>query len=503
MRTPVVLPLAACTLLACRTATPDLRPKDVTERPPATAPAVPPGVAAIEALTDPARDPCTQFSAFACAGWTAQARAEGRVGRQAWREVEMAAHTRAQLETWLATPADADARDDATALRRFYAVCVADLATRVPGHPAVASLEEAIAAVDDVASFLRVSGLLVAHRIPGLFTVWQFPIDGAYAPLVRGYVSDRTPEDGPELAVARRGRLLAALSAYQPAKVEARADAVLAFEDRLHELLARAEDGEIIAAASLPSRPATRRLPFAAFLDGWAAPERAAVHVFPDGYVDRLGPLLRDTAATTLRDYLRWTLVDGLVQSLPGRFADDPRWPPASTCTSLLEDLAGLELARALGRAAFGDDARARAEQIAARVRVELDGVLEESTWLDRQVRSLLRRQLAAARLRLGYGDDAPPLPAMGDDHLANALALRRASFLRRVARDPAYDRPWDDDGWMLLHATAWSDRFVPGVNVSLGMFNAPVFDPQRPLALDVAALGSILGHELMHWTDP
>ncbi|MCA9708410.1 MAG: hypothetical protein KDK70_21350 [Myxococcales bacterium] len=458
----------------------------------------------MEALVDPSRDPCVRFSAYACAGWAARVRAEGRTGDQAWREAEMSATIHAGLRAWLGS-AEAGVDADASTLRRFFSVCVADSATTVPGHPALASLEAEIEAVDGVESFLRASGRLAAHGLPGVLAVTLFPVDGSpYEPLVQARGSERSGAG--EADPAARERLVSTLRAYGEARVQARAQAVIDLEDRLLALRARAEDDPIVPASSLGARPGSRSLPWDAFVAGWGVPEHAALHVYPAGYVDGLARVLGRARASTLRDYLRWTLVDGLLQSLPARYADDPDWPPPTTCLSVLEELAGLELVRAFGRDALSDPVHARAVQIVEAVREQLEGVIEEADWLDPRVRALLWSRMEAVRFRLGYGEAWPqPLPALGDDHLANVLALRHAAFARRVApRGPAsFDRPWSDDGFLLVHATAWNDRFVPGINLSLGLLLPPVFDPQRPLSLDVAALGSITGHELMHWTDP
>ncbi|MGA2081492.1 MAG: M13 family metallopeptidase [Holophaga sp.] len=227
--------------------------------------------------------------------------------------------------------------------------------------------------------------------------------------------------------------------------------------------------------------------------------------------------LVREAPPARWRAYLRWHAVHAAAPSLAPRFEREhcafygkalsgiqsmsPRW-------KRVQDTVDQDLGEALGRLfverAFHPEAKARALELVANLRLALEERIRGLDWMGEATRTAALAKAAALRVKIGYPDrwrDYTGLEVVRGDYAGNVLRARRFEVRRNLAK---LGRPVDRDEWEMTPPTvnAYYNPLLNEIVFPAGILQPPFFDPEADDAVNYGAIGMVIGHELTHGFD-
>lgn len=234
-----------------------------------------------------------------------------------------------------------------------------------------------------------------------------------------------------------------------------------------------------------------------------------------DDVVRKAIDILVATPVATLRDYLKFRLLDANADVLPRAFdasrrtflkdafgaADTDR---ASRALDAIERDFGDGLARLYAARHFHAETRAEAAKIASNLRAELDQSLVRLSWMSDETKISAREKLETFSIKLGAPErwrDYGALVIRPDDAYGNAARLREFERAFEMSR---LDRPVDRTEWEIRpqSAAVFYNPFLNDVVAPAAILEAPLFDPDADDAVNYGAIGALLGHEMSHAVD-
>lgn len=480
------------------------------------------------ALMDRATPPGRDFFQYAVGGWLARTPIPPQESEYGVDE-EIERRTLLILRGILERPSEGEARK----ARDFYAAGMDLAAIERAGAAPLAPDFALIRAVRDPAGLARALALL--HRRGSgpafVFGVGPDDKDSGRNIVILGQGGLGLPEldyyllpDAPSRALRARYRAHVArmftLLGEAPAAARRHAATVLAMETRLAgasmDRVSRRDPEAVYHRMTLPELAgAAPGLDWEVFFGTLGASPEALL-VRQPGFFRELGRMAALPPADW-RAYLRWHLIldTGAHLSSPfdragfafygrtlrGMRAQRPRW---KRMVALTDDALGELLGRLYVERAFPPRARARAEELVARLREALGERIRRLPWLGESARALALAKLDAMTVKIGHPDawrDFAALRVGRRCHVENVLAARAFEFDRALAR---IGRPVDRDEWDVSPATnnAFYDATLNQIVLPAGILQPPYFDLEADDASNYGGIGATIGHELIHGFD-
>ncbi len=243
----------------------------------------------------------------------------------------------------------------------------------------------------------------------------------------------------------------------------------------------------------------------------------AAVNLDNPGFFSNLGGLLAGVAISTLRSYLRWSLIRVTAGSLSNTFAEanfdfygkllggqremKPRWKRVLGAASA--DI-GQQVSQLYVQAAFGADAKERCESMVDGLLVAMEESLRAIDWMSDTTKEKALIKLAGFSYKIGYPDkwrDYSNLTIDRGPYVANRLRAASFEFNRKIAK---LNKPVDKDDWaMEPHAVnAYYHPLYNEVVFPAGILQPPFFWAEADDATNFGAIGTVIGHEITHGFD-
>ena len=509
-------PLVSLVLLAaCATSSP--RPTRALQ--------VPAGIDA--SLIDSSAQPCDDFYRYACGGWLAQAVVPA--GRPTWSRgfSELQQNNQLVLHALLEDYAQGRALaelPEAEKLGAFYASC---MDTGALEAAALAPLEPELARVRvrSGASLEQAAAHLQSVGIAALFALSTQVVDGEVVlTLAPGGMGLPEPaayrrDDDARYAHARAaylahvGRMLA-LSGLDASQSAAGAQAVLRIETELASA-AEGRDFQVLDLDGLAQL--APHFDWAALLVDLGHPQIRKLALVDAAYFKKLDGLVHAISPADWSAYLRWRLLDGAAPELPARFADAhaafgatvlgrvegdaPRW---QRCVQATQEALPLALARAFAARTLPTPSREAARTLVQRLEAELASVVAHAAHLDDAARRLAQAQLGGLTEALVAPQAETGLSQLElarGAFLRNAFSAHAAQVDRQLA---AVGKPLDLASWDGSPAEL-DAHYSPARNqlvVAAGILQPPLFSAAYDDAVNLGALGAIVGHELVHAVD-
>ncbi|XXQ39287.1 Peptidase M13 C-terminal domain-containing protein [Plasmodiophora brassicae] len=488
---------------------------------------------AMRAAMDPAADPCTDFYRYACGAWLANATVPDDKASVSRSFTALDDRNRqVLLAIAVSSRGDAGAARIDALYRSCMDVALIDQVGMAPLHALLARLDD-VRALDDL---LEVVGAMEQSQ-PGIFFDVSVGVDDrntsrhlvvvGQAGLAMGARHWYTSHDARYVGALREHirRLFAdtQTTPFQGPDLDAAADALVAFEAGVAAFTSAPDDlRDPVATYNLRSADALP-IDLTAYLAALGVPARAlaALNVVSPGFVQGMARLLRGTPLAVLKDYVAFRTVHAYANVLPqsvrdetfrffqgvlrGAQAREPRW---KQCVARLDAYLGDDIGRRfLAAAGFTDSDRRRAIAMVDDVTAQFYAMLDESSsssWLSRRARRRAQRKLKNMKVLMGYpltwtNYDALDLHA--DDPFGNVRRAR--AFLWRDDLDRLM-RPVDPHRFAMTTPTvnAYYDPTLNSINFPAGILAPPFFSLAFPSALNWGALGTIIGHELVHAFD-
>jgi putative endopeptidase len=498
------------------------------------------GVAAAERAAelrnvDPRANPCADFWQYANGGWLKAHSIP--YGHSRWGiDDELAERMRASLKTILESAAAQHAAPGGNTqiLGDFYFSALDQTARNKAG---IGPLHADLAAIDNLKSTADVAGLLRDWQARGIESLFQlvavddlqvpgrkiaYALAGGLGLPARGYTSSDQSE-----FLSLRDRYtnhiaeLLALGGQNDAR--AQAFRVLALETRLAKASAQRDESPTLADAYHPlsidqADALTSRFSWSALFSAVGRADVRQVSLSDPEFFRAFDRALGELPVTHWQAYLRWRLIKGSGPYLSQALVDadfaferdllhrasllKPRWRRALDATG---QLLGDALGREYVRKHFPPSVKFSVLKLVNNIRSALRAQLEQSAWLSAAAKDIALSRLDALRVKVGHPDEWPDYSRLAigrGAYLDNVRAIQKFHAQQQADR---YDRASTHDQWDLSPQAINAYYNAPRneIVVPAGQLQPPYFDLDADDARNYAAIGALIGHELIHAVDP
>ena len=271
----------------------------------------------------------------------------------------------------------------------------------------------------------------------------------------------------------------------------------------------------------------TRREELEASLDpsfGWArylkaidAPPIENLNVAVPEFFKALDSLINTTSLDDWKTYLTWHLVHAEAPLLSSAFVKEnfdfygrfltgaqelrPRW---KRCVQFVDGDLGEALGQKYVERTFGAEGKERTLRMVHTIENEMGRDLMALDWMSPATKQKAIEKLHAITNKIGYPDkwrDYSSVKIVRNDAVGNDERATDFEFKRQLDK---IGKPVDHTEWQMTPPTvnAYYDPQMNDINFPAGILQPPMFDKNADDAVNLGAIGSIIGHELTHGFD-
>jgi putative endopeptidase len=331
--------------------------------------------------------------------------------------------------------------------------------------------------------------------------------------------------DDPAFAKAREAYKTHVVRMFQLAGMsdaQARATRVYALEDRLakgHWTRAEQRDPEkaynLMTLAELTTK--APGLDWTAFLEAAGFASAPQVLVSQPSAIAVASLAASEVPLQDWKDYLAYRSIRAFAPFGPKAFvaehfdfesrtlAGTPQMPePWKTASAQTDQAIGQAVGTLYLEQYFPSEARAKAEQMTREIKAAMGRRIERLTWMAPETKARAMRKLAAVQVQIGAQtppNDYSDLRIVRGRPFENALEAARFAYGRNVAKlgAPVTRHEWT----MLAHTVnAQANAVLVKIMFPAGIMQGLFFDPAADPAVNYAAIGVVMGHELSHVFD-
>ena len=481
------------------------------------------------ALLDRGADPCTDFYAYACGGWTKNQPIPP--DRSSWGVAErLQEENETRLRTILedaAKTSDADTKK----IGDYYASCMdeARIDDRAAGplRPAF----DKIAALSNVRDLAQLVAELHTMGVNAFFG-FGAEADFKEASLVRAIADqgglglpdrDYYFRDDPKSVELRKqyvehvGKMMSLLG-----KNPAAGETVMKIETALAkaslDVVARRDPAALYhSMGPTELQVLTPAFNWSQYFKGVGSPAIDTLNVTVPEFFKAFGQLITSTPIPDLQTYLRWHLVHASAVMLSKPYVDEnfrfygttltgakelrPRW---KRCVQYTDSDLGEALGKAFVREAFGPAAKEDTLKMVRELESSMETDIKGLSWMTDATRQQAIVKLHAVANKIGYPDkwrDYSALSVVRGDALGNSQRANQFEFRRQMNR---IGKPLDKGEWEMTPPTvnAYYNPLQNNINFPAGILQPPFYKAGADPAVNYGAAGSVIGHELTHGFD-
>jgi len=486
----------------------------------------------VPAWLDRSADPCTDFFAYACGGFTATATIPD--DRSSWGAIEMVQRDAEEflkkvLEDAAAKPSGDPGVDK---LGAYYAACMDEGAVEAAGSKPIQPYLDQIATVTDGKSAAKEVVALQAAGFDPFFSVasgqdladatqviTNLDQSGLGLPDRKYYLETKgtipKTRDAYREHMVRMFQLLGSNAAKKQAANAFRIEAALAKlqQDQVvrrdpHAVYHRVERAGLLKAAA--------SFPWADLLTALDLPTVTAINVNDPAYYPAVAKTIATESPEALRDYLTWNVLHGSADYLGKAWVDEvfamqhvlsgaktmpPRW---RRCVHRTDRDLGELLGQSYVKAKFGGDSKARATDLTKAILGAMRSELDQLPWMDGPTRQAAREKLDKMDYLVGYPDKWRDYTFAVDraTYASNVFAARQWERHRELAK---IGKPVDRHDWEMTPPTV-NAYYEPSLNqlvLPAGQLQPPFFGRAFHPAVNFGDTGGgTIGHEMTHGFD-
>ncbi|MCW6160703.1 MAG: M13 family metallopeptidase [Candidatus Micrarchaeales archaeon] len=234
-------------------------------------------------------------------------------------------------------------------------------------------------------------------------------------------------------------------------------------------------------------------------------------------FLEAANKLVKSSSIYDLIAYFEWNLLyssAGLLHSaavkenfdffgrqLLGQKAMQPRWKRA---IGMINSMVGESIGELYVKENFSPAAEARAKALVKDIRNAFGARLERLEWMQPSTKKKALEKFDAMNTKLGHPKrfrDYSRVKTAPNNLFGNFLSAYRFELHRRMSR---IGKKVDKNEWhMNAHTVnAYYDQSKNEIVLPAGIFQPPFFDPEKDDAINYAAIGGVIGHELTHGYD-
>ena len=488
------------------------------------------GSGIVAAWMDTGANPCTDFFAYACGGFTKTAVIPP--DRSSWGAIQIVTKDNEELLKKVLEDASAKPTGDAVLdkIGAYYAACMDEGAIEKAGTTPIQPLLDAIAAKEPAQATIA----LQAEGLNPFFGVGPVQDFGDATKVIAGFdqAGLGLPDKKYYLENAgsmkkTRGVYLAhiermfALSGLPADKAKTTAGEVMRLETQLakwqqdevtrrdpHKVYHRVERAGLEKTAG--------QFPWGDLLTALGIGSVTQITVNDPGYFAHIAKLLATEKPAALKSYLTWNVLRNgagelskawveeaftMQKELRGQKELAPRW---RRCVNRVDSDLGELLGQSYVKLRFGGDAKTRAVDLTKAVlgamRAELDGL----AWMDVATRTAAKAKLDKMAYLVGFPDKwrKYEFEVSRTDKGGNLRAASRWELARQLRK---IGQPVDRLDWGMTPPTvnAYYDPSLNEIALPAGQLQPPFFGPTFHPAVNFGSTGGgTIGHEMTHGFD-
>jgi putative endopeptidase len=332
----------------------------------------------------------------------------------------------------------------------------------------------------------------------------------------------RTDGEFPDIRAEYQAHITRMLTLAGQPDAERKARAVLALETRIAELhwpIERRRERNLTYNKKTRAElvALSPRFPWEA---GLRAAELEGVEDFVVQELDAMAPLARLVLATPVRTwkaYLTYHFLHLNAPVLPKPIDDEnfaffgrtlngqpqqrERWKRA---VQSLDSALGEAVGQIYVQRHFPASSKAQMQELVENLRRAYGARIETLSWMSDETKAVAREKLASFRPKIGYPDrwrDYTALQIVAGDAFGNSKRAAQFDWRRQVSR--LHDRT-DRDEWGMTPQTvnAYYNPVFNEIVFPAAILQPPFFDPNADPAVNYAAIGGVIGHEMGHGFD-
>ncbi len=232
-------------------------------------------------------------------------------------------------------------------------------------------------------------------------------------------------------------------------------------------------------------------------------------------FFEGLSKLIDTLPMQKWQSYFRWQILHRTAKTLPKAFVDEnfamekaltgqteirPRW---KRCVDAVDDSLGELLAQPFVELRFGGQSKEAALQMVHAIGQSFGEELPKLAWMDDGTRALAHDKQTVMAFLIGYPDSwkTYDFPVKTGDYAGNALRGAAFDLARKLARiGHAVDR----NEWEMTPPTvnAYYNPLKNQMVFPAGILQPPFYDVKAATAVNLGAMGMVVGHELTHGFD-
>lgn len=258
-------------------------------------------------------------------------------------------------------------------------------------------------------------------------------------------------------------------------------------------------------------------LDWSAYLEAAGLGSAQEINVSTPSFFTDFGKLLDDVPVNQWKPYLTLHLIDGFAYQLSQPFFDArfefrgrvlrgqeqprSRWEYAlGNANNLLQDAVGkIYLERF-----FPPEAAERMDKMVENLRVAFSLSIDNLDWMRPETKAAAQKKLKALKVYVGYPDhwrDYSRVEISPDDLMGNMLNATRETYARDI-RDLNLPPRDGEFGIGTQHVNAYYRPTAGELVFLAGYLQPPFFDLEADDAMNYGAVGSTIGHEMLHAFD-
>jgi putative endopeptidase len=255
----------------------------------------------------------------------------------------------------------------------------------------------------------------------------------------------------------------------------------------------------------------------AAYLKELPSPAFTSMNVRVPEFFRNLDRLLQTISVDDLKTYLVWHYVSSYAPDLSNPFVEEdfafnahyltgaqqiqPRW---KRCVRSTDDSLGEALGQQYVDAAFAGNSKEKTQALVAAIEREMEMDIKSLTWMSEETKQQALAKLRGVSNKIGYPDrwkDYQAVKVVLDDYAGDVRRCREYEVKRDTAKiGHAVDR----SEWRMTPPTvnAYYSPNQNNINFPAGILQPPFYAAARDEAVNLGAIGAVIGHELTHGFD-
>ena len=253
------------------------------------------------------------------------------------------------------------------------------------------------------------------------------------------------------------------------------------------------------------------------YFEGLGQPGLATMNVDHPPFVRQIESIIVQTPLDEIKAYLTWSLLRETVAMLPTAFVEEnfnfygkqlegkkelrARW---KRCVDLADQQMGDALGQRFVEQTFGKQGKDRTRQMVKAIEGALARDIDSLPWMTGDTKQAALNKLRKIVDKIGFPEKwkSYDAVAVGRDTLfENAVRLSEAEYIRDLNR---IGKPVDRTEFTMTTPTvnAYYNAQQNDINFPAGILQPPFYDNKLDDAVNMGAIGAVIGHELTHGFD-